>query len=198
MAGACESKPGLTSPQSQEWTTFTGELQNTLQDARASLEPCNFPIKQAAGPGPCAEGVLTVNMGEAHLTDQLARVSRAYRLGPSRLFDNEGWDEYLRSRQHRCLDCLRFRVHPRLRFADDPAWAVEQFFQEVRGLGEYRLARRVGILQRYLLARAAGLRIVEISSSVIPCSHEQHRAVLFLDGPSKMFTRSPYPIRAVD
>ena len=136
-------------------------------------------------------------MGEAHLTDQLARVSRAYRLGPSRLLDNEGWDEYLRSSTS--LSRLpAFRVHPRLRFADDPAWAVEQFFQEVRGLGEYRLARRVENLQRYLLAHAAGLRIVEISSSVIPCSHEQHRAVLLLDGPSKMFTRSPYPIRAVD
>lgn len=35
------------------------------------------------------------------------------------------------------------------------------------------------------ITRAADLRIVEISSYVIPCLHEQHRAVLFWMAPAK-------------
>lgn len=77
-ATACEhvSQARVDQPKPGKLATFTGELKNARQDARASLEPCNFRIKQAEGLGQCAGDGLTVNMGEAHLTDKSSRMSR--------------------------------------------------------------------------------------------------------------------------
>ena len=55
---------------------LSGEFPNALRNARASSEPCNYRIKHAEGLGECAVGVLTDNLGEAHVTDEPVKASR--------------------------------------------------------------------------------------------------------------------------